>query len=163
MLLAPSGGTRASGFSLVEVMITMTVAVVGLLAVASATTSTSLLRKRGAEEGAVFAAMVGRLEWVRSQLYSDSAFHDASMTAIAAGEAHVQPFLVDADGDGIQDLSGTKEMAATPILEVTVTEDGAHDPDDLVRVSLTATWYGIGGVRTRNLDAFVANRRGFDD
>ncbi len=162
MLQGPRGGSRISGFSLVEVMITMSVVVVGLLAVATAAHSTSLLRKRGAEEGAVFAAMVGRLEWVRSQLYSDSAFHDASMAALAAGGAHVQSFLVDADGDGIQDLGGTKQNAAAPILEVTVAEDGTHDRDDLVRVSIAATWYGVGGVRTRSLDAVVANRRGYD-
>lgn len=153
-----------SGFSLVEVMVTMTVLVVGLLAVASAATSTSLLRKRGMEETAVVSAMVGRLEWVRGELYSDSDLHAAAIESLALGEPYTQLFTIDTDGDGVQDLSAAPDDNETPILRVTVREtDAGLDPSIMVQVDVDATWYGVGGTRTRTVSSLVANRRGYGD
>jgi len=145
-------------------MVTMVILIVGLLAVASATTSTSLLRKRGIQEDAVFNAMLGQMNWVRGELYSDSDFHAATMDGLATGAEYSQSFLLDADGDGQQDMSATAGDNQTPILQVTVSAaDGVDDSSVAVQVDVNASWYGVSGVRTRTLGALIANRRGYDD
>ena len=153
---------RKGGFSLIEVMVSMTMIVVGLMALASASSTTSLLRKRNLEEDRVFQGMVDQLEWVRGELFADTPFYDNVRAAMAAGQPHQQGFRLDSDGDGIQDLSFSAGDQATPVLNVTVQAPIAPaDSDDLLVVQIDAQWYGIGGNRTRTLGCLVANRSGF--
>ncbi len=152
------------GFSLVEVMVTMVVMVVSLVAVTSATTSATLIRKRGQEESAVLSGMVSRLDWARGQLYSASGFHDGAMEALDAGqEEYTESFILDADGNGEQDLCFAAGEPDAPILRVSVRRmSDAVAPMDAVRVSVDATWYGVGGNRNRSESMLVANRLGYE-
>lgn len=154
--------SREEGFSLVEVMVSATIIVVGLLAVASASTTSALLRKRGAQEDLVFNGMTARLEWVRGELFTASAFHQNAFESLDAGLNYMVSFPLDNDGDGAQDLSFAPGDAVTPIIQVTVAAPGAPaSADDIVQVVVRASWYGVGGNRTANLTSFVANRGGF--
>lgn len=141
----------------------MTTLVIGLLAVVSATTTTALIRKKAMEEEAIFAGMQGRLDWARSQLYSDTPFHNAAMASLAVGPDHVQSDVLDADQDGVQDLSYAIGDAVTPILSLTVTSPiDPGDPTILVQVDVSATWYGVSGNRTKTLGMLVSNREGYN-
>jgi len=155
-------GTR--GFSLIEVMVSMTMLVVGLMALASAASTTSLLRKRNLQEDLVFQGLVDRLEWVRGELFADTPFYDNVQAALVAGGSYQQAFRLDTDGDGVQDLSFVAGDQATPILNVTVEAPAAPaDPGDVLVVQVGASWYGVGGDRTNSISSLVANRSGYGD
>ncbi|MBI4882181.1 MAG: type II secretion system protein [Planctomycetes bacterium] len=155
-------GARGRGFSLIEVMVSTSVVVIGLLALASASTTTSLLRKRGIQEDIVFEGLMSRLEWVRGELYTASAFQAAVEASLAGGGAHVASYLLDNDNDGIQDLSFAAGDQATPVIQVTVSPpDAPADSSDIVQVLVSATWYGVGGARSTSISSFVANRSGY--
>jgi hypothetical protein len=153
---------RAAGFSVVEALIASSVLVIGLLAVASATTSTQLLRKRSLDEEAVFRGMVSRLEQARGELFSPTPFHDAVAAAVAGGGTFEQGVILDNDQDGDQDVPFAAGDSVTPVMRLRVTAPATPgDPSLLLEVEVTATWYGVGGQRTRNASTLVANRSGF--
>ena len=69
---------------------------------------------------------------------------------------------LDADGDGTQDVSFAAGDKATPIMTVTVTAPNPpDDPTILLNVRVDASWYGVGGTRTANIESFVSNRTGY--
>jgi hypothetical protein len=143
-------------------MVSATILVVGLLALTSASTTTSLLRKRGVQEDMVFEGLMDRLEWVRGELYTDGAFHQQAVGALASAGQFAASFPLDNDGDGIQDLSFAAGDKTTPIIQVAIAvPDPPGDADVMLQVVVTATWYGIGGNRSRSLSTFVANRVGY--
>jgi Prokaryotic N-terminal methylation motif len=154
---------RNTGFSVVEVMVATTILVVGLLAVASSTITTQMIRKRSLDEDTVFRGMTACLEQCRGDLYRDTEFHDAVQAALAGGDEYQGNFILDLNGDGEQDVSQTAGDQDTPVLTVNVVAaEPTDDPNVLVEVTISATWYGVGGQRTRTIRGFVANRTGYE-
>lgn len=152
---------RGKGFSLVEVMLATVSLVVGLLSVVGTTTTTSMLRKRGIEEDRIFTGLVNRAEWVRGQLFADTALQNQCDEGIGGGEV-VVTFMLDDDANGIQDLPAAPGDIATPVISCSI--QPAEPFDDalrLVRVRLTASWYGVGGQRTMSIECLVGNRNGY--
>lgn len=155
--------TLAAGFSLLEVMIATVFLVVGLMAVVGTATTQSLLRKRGIEEDRVFAGMVSRMEWIRGELFSDSALYDQVAAATAGGGTLETTFALDEDGDGVQDVSAAAGDDETPVLSVAVSAAPPYfNSERLLQVVLTANWYGASGNRTLSLETLVSNRSGYD-
>lgn len=154
--------TRQRGTSLVEAMVTGSVLVVGLMAVAGATSVSSLLRQRGQQQQMVFGAMESRLEQIRGELFQPTALQtDVSKDIVKSGSC-TKTYTIDANGDGIQDLSFAAGDQKTPIL--TVKFSAANPPNDateLIQVDITAQWYGVGGKHSSTLQSLVANRTGF--
>ncbi len=153
---------QTGGFSLVEVMIASTILVFGLMALAGATTSTQLLRKRALDEDQVFRGLVSQLERARSDLFSNTAFYTAVKAAIAAGGKFQQGYILDGNGDGIQDVSSAPGNKNTPVLTVDITvPPSPGDATKVLFVQVTAKWYGAGAQRTRTVSETVANRSGY--
>ena len=153
---------RAAGFSVVEAMVATSVMVIGLLAVASATTSTQLLRKRSLDEDAVFRGIVSRIEQARGELFAETAFHDQVAAAIPAGGEYEQGMPLDNDGDGTQDVPFEPGDSATPVLTLRITApDPPSDPARLLMIEVSASWWSLGGKRSRAMSVLVANRTGY--
>ena len=158
------GEARNAGFSFIEVMITTAVVVIGLLAVASSTATTSLLRKQGIQEDTVFYGLSSRMEWVRGQLFANTPLQNGVEQSLAAGPSHVETFQLDVDGDGTQDVSFTAGDQNTPVISVTIeVPDPPGDPNVLLQATVTANWYGAGGNNTRSISSLIANRTGYGD
>lgn len=143
-------------------MMATSVMVIGLLAVASATTTTQMMRKRTIDEDKVFRGMVARLETCRGELFRDTDFQDEVSDQVAVDGTYQGQFLLDLDGDGEQDVSASPGDSDTPVFAVTITApDPPGNPNVLLEVTVTATWYGVGGMRTRTIQGLVGNRTGY--
>lgn len=155
---------KSAGFSVLEIMMATSVMVVGLLAVASATTTTQMMRKRTIDEDKIFRGMIARLETCRGELFRDTDFQDDVSEQIAADGTYEGAFILDLDGDGEQDVSASAGDSDTPVFAVTIrAPDPPGDPNVLLEVTVNASWYGVGGIRTRTVQGLVGNRTGFGD
>ena len=152
-----------SGFSLVEVMVAITVMIVGLMAVTAATTTSAMMRKRATEEQTIFTAMQSQLESIQADLFTVSDLQtqiDNQEGALAGGQPFTLSFNVDTNGDGNQDMLFAKDDKETPIVGVTITAPTGQ-PSVLLRVDVAANWYGVGGDRNMTMSTLVGNRRGY--
>ena len=82
--------------------------------------------------------------------------------SLAAAGAHTAQYMLDEDGDGVQDVAAAPGDAATPVISVTIAPaDPFNNAAILLEVVMTASWYGAAGNRTVTIESLVANRSGY--
>ena len=142
-------GSRRGGFTLVEVLLSSGMLVIGLVAVAAAVTSLALLRRTYTETQLATAAARTKLEQLRGEDF------DTLLVNYGNGVA----FTVDLNGDGYPDLAPTVGQNVPGSIRV---EDVVDVPPaalgKLRRAIATVQWRGVTGDRQVRLVTLLSNR-----
>lgn len=142
------GGKGARGFTLVEVILSTGVLVVGVVALAAGVTSLSQLRRTTTETQRAVTAARTRLEQLRGEDFSTL----VTNYGVPVG------FAVDLDGDGYPDLDPVAGAAEAGSIEVQVVTDvPASAVGQLLRGVATVRWRGVGGDREVRLVTMISD------
>lgn len=140
---------RRGGFTLVEVLLSSGMLVVGLVAVAAAVTSLAVLRRTYTETQLATSAARTMLERVRAEDFS----------TLLVNYQNAVDFAVDLDGDGYPDLAPTAGHNAPGSIQVEQA-DGVPVAaiGKLLRAIATVRWRGVSGDRQVRLVTLISDR-----
>jgi len=134
---------REKGFTMIEVMFSISFLAIALLAVAGAPSSFATLRRVTHETQIAVIGARQQLEIVRGTNFDQiENFNDLN-------------FQIDLDGDGIQDLNLQENDADQNVGNIQVTRVG---PAGLLLVQVTISWRGVTGDRNYQLEAMISDR-----
>lgn len=134
------------GSTLIEMLIGMILAAIGLSGIYLVTIHASQLRRVDAESNQALAACRQQLEIARS-------LPVASVPAL-----HLTGFPIDCDDDSIPDCAAVPgDPDGLPGL-ITATLERSTGPNVVYRVNASATWKGIRGIRSVWLETLVSDR-----
>ena len=147
----PSGGGRqvpapAAGFSLIDLVGGVVLAVIALGGVITTTIAASKLRRVDQELVLAHQACRSQLEAI------------ADMTGAQMAAQHGATFAVDGDADGTNDLTPAAGTLPGSVTIAVAESDVAGNV--LYRITVLVRWTGANGVRTYSLTALKTPRRG---
>ena len=136
----------AVGFALVELMIGVVIAILGLSGVYTATMQCSRMRRADLDTCLSMQACHDRIEEIRALPFNQILAQNGVR------------FAVDTNADGIADLRSPRGDASSLPGRVTVTTEAAAAGEVLYRVNVSVIWSGSSGTRTCWLETLMANR-----
>jgi hypothetical protein len=149
-VLIPSvAGTpvRSAGFSLIDLVGGVVLAVIALGGVITTTIAASKMRRVDQELVLAHQACRSQLEAI------------ADMTGAQIAAQHGATFAVDGDADGTNDLTPASGATQPGSVTVAVAENGGPGVV-LYRVTVLVRWTGANGVRSYSMTALKTPRRG---
>ena len=144
---APSR-SGARGFTLIEFMVGLVIAILGLGGIVQLTVANSRLRRVDQEVSYANVAIRKKLEEIR----------EASFSTVPG--LNGTGFMVDVQGDGRPDLQPVPGDSDGLPGSITVATEAASGSEVLYRVTVTVLWQGIAGRRQVSQMTLVANRWG---
>jgi prepilin-type N-terminal cleavage/methylation domain-containing protein len=141
-----SAGHASAGFTLVELMMAVSIALLCLSGIFMTTTMATKNRQAERDRQLAMAACELRMEQLRAMTFAQ-----------LPGQNNLR-FQVDLDNDSRPDL---RTVAGTPLPGVvTVTTQSSSGTLRLYRVRTSVRWQSVTGIRTVSLESFIGNRRG---